>query len=248
MKIITRQNFSGMDTVKDPNAAGIIYPLIEPNNQLSVSSIVDHHDTKSTLCHTEVRLANRVGDVINYEECKSIAFVKCEELHITPNFIEKMTGEIDRVENNDYINTKMVKDPLTTSLKKLYADLSELEFTPSVDFVKPENVSVRKFEYPIIYSKTELFDYPNTNTANTKFPKVKDIIEFNRLSKLKKLKYLIHIANKYLGMDFTRLDFEGYEDEDLKVEYSQLLQMLKDTYENSNNGYRNNSTLWDFTF
>lgn len=133
-------SFSGTDYSKNIKDPGIVFPLANPLNQPSFSSILCHDTANQNIAkmvHTEYRNANKVGNDIIYEHGTCLAYIRDNRIIEYPLiqalFTQKQTDIIPSyinrdgtvvLENNDLLNN-IIKEfdkmtywnPYTTDIK-----------------------------------------------------------------------------------------------------------------------------------
>ena len=83
------QSFSSIDTRKDINNPGIVYPLSKSDAEMiNVSSIVDHKTNKRTeIAHSEIRLFKNNENKLEYQKGRHTSIVIDDEKYFTFNDI-----------------------------------------------------------------------------------------------------------------------------------------------------------------
>lgn len=161
------QSFSGIDTRKDINNPGIVYPLSKSDAEMvNVSSIVDHKTNKRTeIAHSEVRLFKNNENKLEYQKGWHTSIVIDDEKYFTFNEALKIIDKkqfADYTEKKDYIVTELNFED-EEFLQDLIDRFSQISYTPSVQFIKSQNLSreepkITTYNYKSPYGKMSLFD------------------------------------------------------------------------------------------
>lgn len=164
------QSFSGIDTRKDINNPGIVYPLSKSDAEMvNVSSIVDHKTNKRTeIAHSEVRLFKNNENNLEYQKGWHTSIVIDDEKSFTFNEALKIIDKkqfADYTEKKDYIVTEIDFED-ESFLQDLVNRFSQISYTPSVQFIKSQNLSkeepkITTYNYKNPYGKMSLFDRDN---------------------------------------------------------------------------------------
>lgn len=161
--VLNFQGFSSTDLEKNPENPGIVYPLDNPKNQLSVSSIVDHKKKKTNLAHCEARIADTEilkdgTKKITYTQhiCISVVLRKEEQKDLS-HLAESLGFEKDENIGNpeNYIVTsKPVSDVAKFSkfspLKSLIETFSKMSFKADTDLVLSKNLFRKSYPLEVI--------------------------------------------------------------------------------------------------
>jgi len=161
------QSFSGIDLRKDINNPGIVYPLSKSDAEMiNVSSIVDHKTNKRTeIAHSEIRLFKDNDNRLEYQKGRHISIVIDDEKYFTFNEALKTIDKkqfADYTEKKDYIVTELNFED-EAFLQDLVDRFSQISYTPSVQFIKSQNLSKEEpkatiYNYKSPYGKMSLFD------------------------------------------------------------------------------------------
>ena len=161
------QSFSSIDTRKDINNPGIVYPLSKSDAEMvNVSSIVDHKTNKRTeIAHSEVRLFQNNENKLEYQKGWHTSIVIDDEKYFTFNEALKTIDKkqfADYTEKKDYIVTEIGFED-ETFLQDLVNRFSQMSYTPSVQFIKSQNLSeeerkITTYNYKSPYGEISLFD------------------------------------------------------------------------------------------
>ena len=176
------QGFSGTDLNKDPNKdTGIVFPLDNPSNQVSVSSIIDHREGKVRLAHCEARIANQEGDDTIYRKGLAIAVVLDD-----PNLYPAIP-----VSQQLFGVTALVKDYVVTSdkglnvmdinsnknLSVIIESFRNLDYKPDTSFIFEHNLEKKPLSiayYTYGKDKQQVFDYADEVEIEADLPKTID--------------------------------------------------------------------------
>lgn len=133
-------SFSGTDLRKNhEDETGIVFPLLSAKKTPSFSSIIYNNPVK--LIHTEYRVAN--GDVttkegIHYSKGKCATYIKDEVTQ--PSMAALFLGE--EPTNKSYL----VDRTNIESIQQLLSVIDTINYEPSTQFVKKENVSRKSYK------------------------------------------------------------------------------------------------------
>jgi len=179
--------FSGTDYKKDINDPGIVFPLSEPQEQTSFSSIICHSSDKhlAKVVRTEYRFANRDGLDINYAHGTCLAYWKGYTIPgytipgsktklplIKAIFANKQYDEVpDKVVpeevKNGYVNTdgtNTIVLEANETIRAIIGEFDKLDFSPHT-----EDITADRFTKPTYgsgsYWKND--SYYGKNSAQT---------------------------------------------------------------------------------
>lgn len=142
---------------------GIVFPLKEAKNESNFASIILHKDDRTTIAHTEFRIAE--GNVdddlgITYTHGRCFTYVKAEDS--SPSQIEQLLGYKPTVRRYDVADSCLKTSDLLTSLKAIW---DEMNYSPNTQFILPENITKKT------YTQTNVSYNYNKKTVTPYFPK-----------------------------------------------------------------------------
>lgn len=154
--------FSGTDYSKTVNDPGICFPLIEPHEDASFSSIICHDTTRKNIAkivRTEYRFANRDGNKINYLHGSCIAYFrgysKTRTVTYPPiqSLFKNKRDEVIDESFPSYFTTDGNGIVLQNNemLEKIIEIFNEIDFSPNTDNVKAENIEKPVYGYQANY-------------------------------------------------------------------------------------------------
>lgn len=161
------QAFSGTDLNKDPDKdTGIVFPLANPSNQVSVSSIIDHREGKVRLAHCEARIANQEGDDTIYRKGLAIAVVLDDPKLYPPIPVsQQLFGVKSPVKDYVVTSNKDLNLDILNSNKNLAVIIESfrnLDYKADTSFVFEHNLEKKPIAvsyYTYGKGKQQLFDY-----------------------------------------------------------------------------------------
>lgn len=188
------QTFSGTDLNKNPDKdTGIVFPLANPNNQVSVSSIIDHRNGKVRLAHCEARIANQEGDNTVYRKGLAIAVVLDDPNLYPPIPVsQQLFGVKSPVK--DYVVTSS-KDINIASLNAnknlsvIIESFRSLDYKADTSFIFSHNVEKKPIAisyYNPFKGKQQIFDYADDVEIEVELPEKLDK-EVSRFQKIQEL-------------------------------------------------------------
>lgn len=161
------QAFSGTDLNKDPDKdTGIVFPLANPSNQVSVSSIIDHREGKVRLAHCEARVANQEGDDTVYRKGLAIAVV-LDDPNLYPAIpvsqhlfgVQKTTKDYV-VTSNKGLNVIDINS--NKNLATIIESFRDLDYKADTSFIFEHNLEKKPLSiayYTYGKDKQQVFDY-----------------------------------------------------------------------------------------
>ena len=161
------QAFSGTDLNKDPDKdTGIVFPLANPSNQVSVSSIIDHREGKVRLAHCEARVANQEGDETVYRKGLALAIV-LDDPNLYPDIpVSQQLFGVQKT-TKDYVVTSdkglnVMDINSNKNLAVIIESFRNLDYKPDTSFIFEHNLERKPIAvsyYTYGRGKQQLFDY-----------------------------------------------------------------------------------------
>ena len=176
------QAFSGTDLNKDPDKdTGIVFPLANPSNQVSVSSIIDHREGKVRLAHCEARIANQEGDDTIYRKGLALAIV-LDDPNLYPDIpVSQQLFGVQKT-TKDYVVTSdkglnVMDINSNKNLAVIIESFRNLNYKPDTSFVFEYNLEKKPLSiayYTYGKDKQQLFDYADEVEVEEDQPKTID--------------------------------------------------------------------------
>lgn len=173
------QGFSGTDVNKDPEKnTGIVFPLDNPSNQVSVSSIIDHREGKVRLAHCEARIANQEGNDTVYRKGLALAVVLDDpNLYPAIPVSQQLFGVTIPVK--DYVVTSdkglnVMDINSNKNLSVIIESFRNLDYKPDTSFVFNHNLEKKPISiayYTYGKDKQQMFDYADEVEIEAELPK-----------------------------------------------------------------------------
>lgn len=173
------QAFSGTDLNKDPDKdTGIVFPLDNPSNQISVSSIIDHREGKVRLAHCEARIANQEGDDTVYRKGLAIAVVLDDPKLYPPIPVSQQLFGVQKTTKDYVVTSDKGMNVLSINSNKNLATIIEsfrdLNYKADTSFIFSHNIEKKPVAvsyYTYGKGKQQMFDYADEVEVEVETPK-----------------------------------------------------------------------------
>ena len=224
------QAFSGTDLNKDPEKnTGIVFPLGNPSNQVSVSSIIDHREGKVRLAHCEARVANQEGDDTVYRKGLALAVVLDDpNLYPATPVSQQLFGVTTPVK--DYVVTSdkglnVMDINSNKNLSVIIESFRNLDYKADTSFIFEHNLEKKPLSiayYTYGKDKQQLFDYADEIEVEAELPKTIDK-DVSLLQKVIELNTFFRNAN----VDVALATVEAFKKRNQKARESYFKDIIR---------------------
>ena len=148
-------SFSGTDYDKNPNNAGIVFPLQKANNQSSFSSILCHDNNDVVkLVRTEYRNATSDENQITYSHGSCFTHVQGYSRQL--RLLQQIFANKQSIDYSSYIHVDgYVNHENNEIIQKITDAFDALDFVADTSHVKAENIVYTKPVTKVIHPKQE---------------------------------------------------------------------------------------------
>lgn len=262
------QAFSGTDLNKNPDKdTGIVFPLANPSNQVSVSSIIDHREGKVRLAHCEARIANQEEDDTVYRKGLAIAVVLDDPKLYPPIPVSQQLFGV-RTPIKDYVITSnrdinIASLNANKNLATIIESFRNLDYKADTSFIFSHNVEKKPVAisyYSYGKGKQQMFDYADEIEVETPKELDKNISRLQKVLELntffKNVDYDIQLATVEAFKKRNQKAREAYfrdirilaGDFDFDIEKSEIFYKAQDyvkAYELAIDGIYADVMKWD---
>lgn len=134
------KTFSGTDYDTNPDNPGIVFPFKSAEKAGIFSSIIIHQPN-AKLCHTEYRVADKVGDILTYYKGACYTYCKGHKLNVPSTYAKflQATNEVNdfSLANGDTFNKEII-DNINTIF-------SSVDYEPDTKCVLSSNLGEKKY-------------------------------------------------------------------------------------------------------
>ena len=222
--------FSGTDYCKTVTDPGICFPLSEPQEQPSFSSIICHQGTDNVgkVVRTEYRHATKIGNDIIYKHGTCLAYWKGHTIKghktklglIRSIFTGKQYDEKPDIVKPHYINKDgLLADTFADEsiLNQIIQEFNKLEFSPYTEDIKADRI--QKFKQKTIYGNAY---------GSTYYPKVNPVSSAQKASlPATATLTLVALREKLIEYGYASSTVYGWDWYKCKQMYDNLVEIEK---------------------